>query len=611
MTRLQILLLLVSAVLATVHSIDKEDLNTKAPPKSAAKLIYSVIQRKRPHVPDEEIKDEDVGRYFQRPPRTTTVPSIFSMKVENTNQHVYPNVTSLDEQIYPKLNQTNAEDTGVSSRTSIIKIPTERIALRTKNLSRRISFPKRYPPAVAQPRTNFNDHHLEEPKVETESTSTTTSTKTTTTTTSTTPEPVVLDTTEKEQIREESVTDTKNFHSFPSRTLEISQDIMAENQISEELSAIQRKRTQVPHEEIQDKDVRRYFRRLPRTTTVPSIFPMKVENTYQHVYPNVRPSDKQIHSKQNHTNADEPLVSSKPSIKTISTERVTLKTKSLSRRIPFARRYHPTVAQPITTFNDHHQEEDKVETESTSTTTLTQPTTTTTSTTPEPVVLDTTEKEQIREEFVADSQNVDTFPLKKLKISQEADVMAEIQNSEKLTEPKVTTTTSEPISSTNKKLEETEFVPTSIDLPNIISHNRRRRPHFAKKVHMQPITETVTVNDNLSTSAPTVYATTETEQEKKTIPPSPESDLPSIVIKPKSRRRLLNRDSLNRGSHKFSSEELRKQQIDTSLNEPHSTSTQGIPSTLNIEKSASPLPMTSPKPPPVPTLSPWYDGFGK
>ncbi|XP_061377893.1 mucin-2-like [Danaus plexippus] len=376
-------------------------------------------------------------------------------------------------------------------------------------------------------------------------------------------------------------------------------------------SLLQRRRHQAHREEIKEQDVGRYFRRPPPRQTLSSKLSMKVENKYQHVHPNVRPSDKQIHSKQNHTNADDLSVSSKPSIKNISTERVTLKTKNLSRRIPFARRYHPAVTQPITTFNDHHQEEDKVETESTSTTTPTKTTTTTTSTTPEPVVLDTTEKEQIREEFVADSQNVDTLPLKKLKISQEADVMAEIQNSEKLTEPKVTTTTSEPISSTNKKLEETEFVPTSIDLPNIISHNRRRRPHFAKKVHMQPITETVTVNDNLSTSAPTVYATTETEQEKKTIPPSHESDLPSIVIKPKSRRRLLNRDSLNRGSQKFSSEELRKQQIDTSLNEPHSTSTQGIPSTLKIEKSASPLPLTSPKPPPVPTLSPWYDGFGK
>ncbi|CAG9560410.1 unnamed protein product [Danaus chrysippus] len=366
-------------------------------------------------------------------------------------------------------------------------------------------------------------------------------------------------------------------------------------------SFLQRRRHQVPHEEIKEEDVGRYFRRPSRTTTVPSIFSMKVENKYQHVYPNVRPSDKQIHPKQNHTNADDPSVTSKPSTKNISTERVTLKTRNLSRRIPFAKRYKPAVVQPITSFNDHHQEEDKVETEIISTTTSTTTTSTTTSTTPEPVVLETTETEQRRKESVAASQNLESFTSKKIK-----DIMAEIQNSEELIEQKVTTTTSKPITTTIKKFEETEFVPPSINVPNITSHTRRRRPHFAKRVHMQPINESLTIKDDvaLSTSAPIVDATTEAEQEKKTIPPSHVSDLPPNVKSPKPRRRPLNRDSQNRGSQKFRSDELRKQQTDTSLDEIHSTSTQEIPSTGNV-------PITTPKPPPVPTLSPWYDGYGK
>ncbi|CAG9560406.1 unnamed protein product [Danaus chrysippus] len=376
-------------------------------------------------------------------------------------------------------------------------------------------------------------------------------------------------------------------------------------------SVIQRRRHQVPHEEIKEVDGGRYFRRPPRTTTVPSIFSMKVEKTYQHVYPDVNSSDKQIHPKQNHTNEDYPRGSSKPSIKNIPTERVTLKTRNLSRRIPFAGRSHPAVAQPMTSFNDHHQEEDKVKTESTSTTTSTTTTSTTTSTTPEPVVLETTEMVQVRKESVEDSQNLDSFPSKNTQIS--PNVIAEIQKSEEFIEKNVTTTTSTPISTTTKKLEETEFVPTSVNVPNIISHTRRRRPHFATRVHSQPIKETLTVNDNvaLSTSAPTVNATTATEQEKKKISPSYELDLPAIVKKPKLRRRLLNRDSVNRRSQKLGSDELRKQQTDTSLDEILSSSTQGIPSTLDVEKSASLVPMTSPKPPPVPTLSPWYDGFGK
>ncbi|OWR44237.1 hypothetical protein KGM_215585 [Danaus plexippus plexippus] len=414
MVRLQILLLVVSSVLTTVYSIDNDDLNTKAPSKSNAKLIYSVIQRRRHQAPHEEIKDEDVGRYIRRPPQTTTAPSIFSMKVENTYQNVYPNERSSDKKIYPKRNQTNTDNTGVSSKRSIMKMPIERIAMRTKNLSRKIPFAKRYHPAVAEPITSFNDGNLEEQKVETESMSTATSTTTTITTTSTTPESVVLDTIGKEQTRKESVADSKNLFSFPSRTLEISEDIMALN-----------------------------------------------------------------------------------------------------------------------------------------------------------------------------------------------------QNSEELSELKFITQTSKPISTTVKTLEES--VPTSIYIPNIMSQTRRRRPHFAKKVHMQPIMETVTINDNLvlSTSAPTLYATTEMKRGKKTISPSHEQDLPSITKTPKLRRRLLNRDSLNRGSQKFSSEELRRQQTDTSLDESHSTSSQGTLFTLNNEKSTSLVPMTSPKPPPVPTLSPWYDGFGK
>ncbi|OWR49320.1 hypothetical protein KGM_215587 [Danaus plexippus plexippus] len=305
-------------------------------------------------------------------------------------------------------------------------------------------------------------------------------------------------------------------------------------------SVIQRRRHQATHEEIKDDDVGRYFRKSLRTTTVPSIFSMKIENTYQRVHPNERSSDKQIHPKRNHMNADDTGVSSKRSIMNMPIERIAMRTKNLSRRIPFAKRYHPAVTQPITSFNVHHLKE-KDDSESTSTTTST--TTTRMSTTPENVVLDTNEKEQTRKNSLADSKNFFPFPARTLGISE--DIMAENQNSEELSKLKFMTTTNQPISTTIKKLEESEFVPASIYVPNIISHTRRRRPHFAKKVHSLPI------------------------------------------------------------------EELRRQQTDTSLNEPHSTSTQGIPSTLNIEKSASPLPMTSPKPPPVPTLSPWYDGFGK
>ncbi|CAG9560407.1 unnamed protein product [Danaus chrysippus] len=372
-------------------------------------------------------------------------------------------------------------------------------------------------------------------------------------------------------------------------------------------SIIQRRRHKVPHAEITEEDAGRYFRKPSQTTTAPSIFSMKVENTYQHVYPNVRSSDEQIHLNRNQTSVDDTGLSSKPSSIKIPMERIVMRTKNLSRRIPFAKRYHPAVAQPITSFNDNHLEEHKVETESTSTTT----TSTTTSTTPEPVVLETTDMEQIRKESVEDFQIVDSFPSKTLEISQ--DVMSEIKNSKEFSELKLTRTTNNPISTSIKTLEETEFFPASIYVPNIISHTRRRRPHLAKRVQMQPIKETLTVNNNVvsSTLALTGDVTTEKEQGKKTISPSHESVSPSIVKKPKLRRPLMNRDSLNSGTQKFSSEELRRQQTYTSLDESHTTSSQESLFTLNVEKLASLVPMTSPKPPPVPTLSPWYDGFGK